>query len=271
MLVASKVSLGTPPHPTLPLEEGRALRLRDVSLSVAPGEVVALVGPNGAGKSSLLACLAGLLTPDAGAVALDGVALGAMTPRARARAIGALPQLGEVAWDMPVATLVGLGRLPWDNDGARAVETALTAMELTGLQARPISRLSGGERARVLLARVLAGEPRYILADEPLASLDLAHAAGLMARLRAEAADGIGVVVAMHDLACAMNHASRVVVMAGGGVIADDVPERALAEAIIARVWGVTARWWGERGERALAVGPGPLARPEQIGNCGTP
>ena len=251
--------------------DGLALagRLEQASLALRPGEVTAICGPNGAGKSTLLACLAGILTPDAGDVGLAGADLAAMPARERARALGYLPQGGEVAWDVSVETLVGLGRLPWrgaaghsarasrDEDAA-AVEAALEAMDLLGLRGRRVSRLSGGERARALLARVLAGQPGWILADEPLAALDLGHGAGLIARLgeqaRPETGAGVGVVLVLHDLAVAMNHADRVVVMDGGRVVADGAPGEALREEVIGRVWGVEARWIGGEGERALVV-----------------
>lgn len=254
------------------LAEGLSLagRLEAVSVGFRAGEVTAICGPNGAGKSTLLACLAGILAPDSGSVTLGGEALSGMVARERARAIGYLPQGGEVAWDMTVAVLAGLGRLPWQSfwgqagpghrgrdsveEDAAAVAAALAAMDLEALAARQVSRLSGGERARALLARVLAGEPRWILADEPLAALDLGHAAGLMARLKRQAEAGVGVVLVLHDLPAAMNHADRVVVMEQGGVVADGAPGEALREEVIAGVWGVTARWVGDEGERALVV-----------------
>jgi iron complex transport system ATP-binding protein len=216
-----------------------------------------ICGPNGAGKSSLLACLAGLLEPQEGSVELDGAPLSALTLRDRARAIGYLPQQGEVAWDLSVETLAGLGRLPW-RAGAEAdkaaVEAALVALDLSQFRARPVSTLSGGEQARALLARVLAGEPRWLLADEPLANLDLAHQLALLAQFRRLAAEGVGVVLVLHDLAQAMNHADRVVVLDRGRVAADGAPEQALDTAVIERVWQVRARWLGEEGSRALAI-----------------
>ena len=235
-------------------------RLTGISAALRPGEVTAICGPNGAGKSTLLACLAGLLEPEFGSVTLDAAPLATLTPSARARAIGYLPQTPEIAWDVSVETLVSLGRIPWAGAGgkegiaAAAISQALAAMDLDSLRRRPVSRLSGGERARALMARVLAGHPRWLLADEPLANLDLAHSARLVAQFRVQAATGAGVVLVLHDLAQAMNHADRVMVLDGGKLIADGPPGEALSEAAIARVWGVKARWLGEQGGMALAL-----------------
>lgn len=229
-------------------------RLADVSATLAPGQITAICGPNGAGKSSLLECLAGLLSPDSGSVALDDQPLAALPPRERAKAIGYLPQTGEVAWDVAVRSLVALGRLPHRDARAEPVEAAMAALDLEGLADRPVSRLSGGEKARALLARVLAGEPRWILADEPLAALDLAHQLALLGHLRRASDSGTGVLLVLHDLALAMNHADRVLVLDQGVLAADGPPEEALAAEVIARVWGVAARWLGEPGARALVV-----------------
>lgn len=240
-------------------------RLVNASVALRPGELTAICGPNGAGKSTLLGCLAGLHRCDAGVVLLEGEPLALLPPRVRARALGYLPQSAEVAWDVTVEILVGLGRLPWQGaplhrshasaaEDAAAVEDAIAAMDLADLRHRPVSRLSGGERARALVARVLAGCPRWLLADEPLANLDLAHAATLIARLKDQAAAGAGVVLVLHDLATAMNHADRVLVLDRGAVVADGPPAKALSEKLIAGVWGVTARWLGDPASRALAL-----------------
>ena len=230
-----------------------AKRLSGVTASLAPGAITAICGPNGAGKSTLLQCFAGLIDPDDGAIELGGAPL--PHGRERARRIGYLPQVGEVAWDVSVAALASLGRLPHGDRGEPQVAAALAAVDLTHLAARPVSTLSGGERARALLARVLAGEPEWVLADEPLAALDLAHQLALLARLREAAARGAGVVLVLHDLALAMNHADRVLVLDRGRLAADGAPEQALSEDAIAGVWGVAARWLGEPGGRALAAG----------------
>jgi iron complex transport system ATP-binding protein len=229
-------------------------RLMGVSASLEPERITAICGPNGAGKSSLLEALAGLLAPEDGEVLLDGVPLSSLDRRERARRIGYLPQHGEVAWDLSVRALAGLGRLPHSDRAQEPVERALAALDLSGLAERPVSTLSGGERARALLARVLAGGPHWILADEPLAALDLAHQLALLGHLRTAAGGGTGVVLVLHDLALAMNHASRVLVLDGGRLAADGAPEAVLSQEVIARVWGVTARWLGEPGARALAA-----------------
>jgi iron complex transport system ATP-binding protein len=182
-----------------------------------------------------------------------------MTAIERARSVGYLPQSPEVAWDVSVETLVSLGLLPWRDapapEAREAVETAIIAMELDSLRHRPVSHLSGGERARALMARVLATRPMWLLADEPLANLDLAHGTGLMRRFHEQSLEGRGVILVLHDLATAMNHADRVLVLDKGRLVADAPPELALSEAVIERVWGVRARWLGEPGARALSLG----------------
>ena len=233
---------------------GRAV-VSGFSAALQPGAITAILGPNGAGKSSLLLGLAGLLAPVGGGVTLQGEALANLHPRARAQAIGYLPQSPDIAWDVAVEALVTLGRLPWRDRGGPQVEAALAALDLHTLRHRPVSQLSGGERARVLLARVLAGSPSWILADEPLAALDLAHQLGLIVHLKGCASGGLGVVVVLHDLAIAMNHADHVLVLKDGALIAQGPPQTALTPDVIARVWQVAAHWIGEPGAMALVVG----------------
>lgn len=252
---------GTLAANTLALIRGGRTVVADLSATLVPGEITAIVGPNGAGKSSLLLALAGLLEPSAGTVTLNGVPLSALAPRQRAQVIGFLPQSPDIAWDVSVESLVALGRLPWRDRGMTDVETALAALDLAALRDRPVSRLSGGERARVLLARVLAGTPRWILADEPLAALDLAHQLALIAHLKACAAAGQGVVVVLHDLALAMNHADHVLVLDSGRLVAKGPPRDALAPERVARSWGVRAQWLGEPGRMGLITGAGPQPR----------
>lgn len=233
-------------------------RLSDVTAEFPAGEVTAICGPNGAGKSSLLSALAGLLATDSGEVLLDGAPLLSIRSQHRARALGYLPQVPEVAWDVSVETLVSLGRLPWKgapaSEAAEAVEQALAALDLEALRHRPVNQLSGGERTRALMARVLATRPRWLLADEPLANLDLAHGAALVRHFRQQAEAGTGVILVLHDLATAMNHADRVLVLDRGELVAVGPPGEALSESVVERVWRVRACWLGEPGSRALAI-----------------
>ena len=238
----------------LSLMRGDKMVLEQVSAQLEPGQITTICGPNGAGKSSLLMGLAGLLNAAVGEVSLEGKRLSGLEPRQRAQHLGYLPQSGDVAWDVAVEALIGLGRLPHGDLGRDAIEAAISALSLDALRHRRVSNLSGGERARVLLARVLAGEPQWILADEPLASLDLAHQLVLAWHFKACARNGQGVVLVLYDLALAMNHADRVLVLKDGRLIADGAPQDALSQEVIATAWGVEGQWIGEDGARALAV-----------------
>ncbi|WP_242186704.1 ABC transporter ATP-binding protein [Sphingomonas sp. CARO-RG-8B-R24-01] len=219
--------------------------LDDVRLAFRRGRVTALLGPNGAGKSTLLACLAALRTPDDGAATLDGTDVQRIDRRVRARAIGLLPQAADVHWNIDVATLVGLGRLPhrgrWGETAAdrAAVARALAATDMTGFARSGIEHLSGGERGRALLARVLAGEPDWLLADEPLASLDPGHQLDVLARLRLIAAHGSGVVLVLHDLHLAARIADDAVLLRDGKVVAAGPAADVLTAPLIAAAYGV--------------------------------
>ncbi len=230
-------------------------RIGGVSVALEPGTITAICGPNGAGKSTLLEALAGLLVPDEGEALLNGESLRNLPVRDRARRLGYLPQAHEIAWDVPVRSLVELGRMPHGDRLAGPVDAALEALDIEHLAERRAQSLSGGETARVLLARVFAGEPQWILADEPLAALDIGHQLALLRHLRAAAAKGAGVVLVLHDLAHAMNHADRVVVLDEGRLVADGACEDALGQQLVERVWKVPVRWIGEPGHRALVGG----------------
>jgi iron complex transport system ATP-binding protein len=233
----------------LALARGGRTVLAGVSAAFSPGTVTAILGPNGAGKSTLLAALAGLIAPVAGTVTLDGTAVAALAPRARARAIGYLPQGGELAWNLEVHEVVALGRLPHRGAFAglgaadhAAIGRAMAAADLEGLAGRPVLSLSGGERARVLLARVLAGEPAVLLADEPLANLDPRHVAEALRMFRAAADDGAAVVLVLHDLQAAARAADRLLLLAGGRVLGDGAPRDVLTPALLREAYGVEMR-----------------------------
>lgn len=227
---------------------GRRL-LDGVDFSLRPGRITALVGPNGAGKSTLINCLAGLRRPEHGQVRLDGRPLAAFSDRERARRIGYLPQSPEIAWPLDVHTFVRLGRtahrgLFGESLGdAQAVERALEETDMAGFASRDVTTLSGGERARALIARALAGEPDWLLADEPLTGLDLGHQLDAAGLLRRVADRGVGVLVSLHDLAFTARVADQVSVMAGGRIIAGGDPLTALTPGVLAEAYGVEAGW----------------------------
>lgn len=230
----------------LSLAFGGVRVLDNVNARFVPGRVTAILGPNGAGKSSLLACLAGLRLPDRGAVMLDDTPRAKIAPRTLARRIGFLPQTVDIHWDIDVETLVALGRFPhrgrWGETAADrdAIAAAMQAMDVTALGKRIVTTLSGGERSRVLLARVLAGTPDWLLADEPLASLDPAHQIEVLDRLRLIAAGGAGVIVVLHDLNQAARVADDVLLIRGGRFIAQGAPDQVLTPDWIAQAYGVT-------------------------------
>lgn len=229
-------------------------RLDSVSLEFEPGCITAICGPNGAGKSSLLQVLAGLLDPASGTVLLEGEPMAALSPRERAKRIGYLPQDPVVAWDVAVRSLIALGRLPHRDRGTQQVQAALDMLDLQRLADRPVSQLSGGERARVLLARVVAGEPQWLLADEPLAALDLRHRMEIVGHLKRLSAAGVGVVLVVHDLDLARNHADHAIVLDRGRLAASAAPDEALSSETINRVWQVSGEWHGPPGKQAFAL-----------------
>jgi iron complex transport system ATP-binding protein len=201
------------------------------------------------------------LLPAQGDLTLDGTALAALAPAARARRIGYLAQGGQVHWPLSVARLVALGRLPhlgpWTRPrpaDAAAIDAALAEADVAHLASRSVASLSGGERARALLARVLAGEPDVLLADEPVAGLDPYHQLRVMDLLSARAARGCAVVVVLHDLALALRYCQRVTLLVEGRVLAAGPPRAALSPAVLAEAYGVRATIADIAGQPHLAL-----------------
>jgi len=226
---------------------GRAV-LKQVSLSLSSGHLVALVGPNGAGKTTLLRALAGLVASD-GAIHVGGEALSSLTLRERALRFAYLPQGHIVHWPLPVRDIVALGRYPHGaTDPARltpkdteAVLRAMQATDVVEFAERRVTELSGGERSRVALARVLAVEAPVVLADEPTASLDPRHQIDVMKNLRHAADNGALVIVVTHDLGLAARFADTVLVLSEGRLVSQGGPVEALSEQVMADVFRISA------------------------------
>lgn len=225
---------------------GTIQALDGVSIRFASGRVTAILGPNGAGKSTLASVAAGLRAADTGSATLGDRPLGALPVRERARLIGYLPQSAALHWNIAARELVALGRLPHRGPFGGmaaadwvAVDRAMEATDTTAFAARPTAELSGGERARVLLARVLAGEPRWIIADEPLAGLDPAHQLDVLARLRDAARAGVGVVLVLHDLSHAARAADDALLLAGGRAVASGPVADVMTPARLREVYGI--------------------------------
>jgi iron complex transport system ATP-binding protein len=225
---------------------GQTSLLQGVDVSVATGEMVGLIGPNGSGKTTLLRILANLRAPDGGSVSLDGRDIKDIGERELSKLISYLAQGGDAHWPMRVETLVALGRLPHrrpfrdqsacDRD---AVERALVTADVSALRRRPMARLSGGERMRVLLARALAVETSILIADEPVAALDPLHQLKVMELLRASARKGTGIIVVLHDLSLAARFCDRLVLIAQGGIVAQGSSGKVLTRAHLAKSYGV--------------------------------
>ena len=236
MLTLNEISYGT----------GGSQLLSQVTAAFSAGQVTGIIGPNGAGKSTLLRIAAGLLPPGTGQISCMGERLASMTLGQRARHLAYMPQDTPVLPPMPVREVVSLGRLPYGESPAEALEhpsvtQAVHQVGLAGLAHRPANQLSGGERARLMLARALAMQTPILLADEPVAALDPAHALAVMQVFAVLAASGRCVVVVLHDLLLATRFCDTLILMKDGHILHMLEPA-CLTDAIVRQTYGVTSR-----------------------------
>jgi iron complex transport system ATP-binding protein len=236
MLVAEALSL---------YRDDRAI-LDEVDIRLNRGEMLGLIGPNGAGKSTLLRLLAGVLQPDTGQLLLNGKPIETLSRRERAQRIAYLPQLNQIAWPLSVERLVELGRIPhlepWQRPGPAdrvIIERVIVQTDLLALRQRRFDTLSGGEQARVLLARALVTEPEILLADEPTAALDPAHQLDLMQLLCGHCEAGQSVIVVLHDLTLAAHFCHRLQLLFEGATLAEGLPEDVLDEDNLADAYAI--------------------------------
>lgn len=250
----------------LTLAHGRRVVVRDVSLGVSPGEVVALVGPNGSGKTTLLRGMARLHSPKEGSVFLDGTNIREMGSRAVARSLAMLPQAPEGGLDLTVTELAWRGRYPHQNlllrarpEDYEAVKAALAACDLVDFADRLVGQLSGGERQRAWLAMALAQRPRVLLLDEPTSFLDFEHQLQVMEIISTLRAREIAVVAVLHDLQLASRYSDRIVALHNGTISFEGAPSEVLKEEALERVFNVRMR------VIPSPVGDAPLAIPAEL------
>jgi len=218
--------------------------LTDVSIEIQAGEVLALVGPNGAGKSTLLSVLSGDARAGSGSVLIGGRDIHSFKALELARNRSVLTQENQVSFPFTVAEVVTMGRSPWERTPLRenddvAIAAAIQATDVAHLTTRRYTSLSGGEKARVSLARVLAQRTPTVFLDEPTAALDLKHQEDVMATARSLAANGVAVVVVLHDLSLAAAYADRIALIAHGSLRAVGAPAEVLTAAIVSEVYGL--------------------------------
>ncbi len=242
------------------LREGRAIVDR-VSLELTGGEMVGLIGPNGAGKSTLLRALLGLVALDGGRCELQGRSLDSWPIRQRARLLAYLPQNNEHHWPLRAGKVIEMGRSPhlglWGRAGAedrRAVQQAIALAEVEELTERTLNTLSGGERARVNLARVLASRAPGVFADEPIAALDPYHQLHIMEIFAQHAQRGGTVLVVLHDLNFAARFCHRLLLLDRGRLVVEGSPGDVLKPSTLRRVYGIDTRWIEKDGETALTT-----------------
>lgn len=228
--------------------------LRDVSFEVQPGKLVGLLGPNGAGKTTAVRALLGLQPLTAGQAYLDSQPAHSLSAKQRALTVSYLPQARKLAWPISVREAVALGRFAYGGPMGRlgpadsaAVEDALSRCALKGFEDRAVTSLSGGELARVHLARALAAQAPALIADEPTAALDPGHSYDVLAALQAQARAGQAVLVVLHDLALAARFCDEIILLNQGKRVIQAPPQEALTPPILAEVFGVKGSWYRDQ------------------------
>lgn len=230
----------------------------DVNFEIGPGEFVGLIGPNGAGKTTLMRAALGLI-PHVGQSSLA-----ALPENHRAKQAAWMPQAREIAWPVSVENVVMLGRMPHQSAYVRpskedhaAVEAALEQMDLLEMRHRAATYLSGGEQARVLIARALAQDTPLLIADEPIAGLDPAHQIATMESFAGLARQGKSLLVSLHDLGLAVRHCTRLILLGKGTLLADGPPKEVLTPENLAQIFGITA-WYQDTDQ-------GPVWQPLEV------
>ena len=213
-------------------------RLFGASLEIHEGEVLGLIGPNGAGKSTLLNSISGLV-PCSGRVSMHGEDLQQVDKLQRARQIALQPQFIESVWALTVHDIVSMGRLPWGDSDQSIIRAVMQQANIVDFAARHVNELSGGERARVWLARVLANQPELLLVDEPVANLDIHYQQEVMQILLDYARSGRAVVIAIHDLSLAARYCDRLCLMDRGRTVMSDSVAVVLDSEILSPVFNV--------------------------------
>jgi iron complex transport system ATP-binding protein len=219
--------------------------LRGIGFEVAKGDFLGIIGPNGSGKTTLLRVIDGILTPQEGAVLLEGTEIGKLRREALARSVAVVPQYSALAFPFSVEEVVLMGRAPhlgrWRFEGDEDYRIARKAMEMTdtlGLGARDMESLSGGERQRVLIARALAQEPRLMLLDEPTAFLDIRHQVDFFDRIRSLNRDrGLTIIAVTHDINLAAHYCDRIILLKDGRIEATGPVEAVITEEHIRKAY----------------------------------
>lgn len=230
--------------------------LKNVSTTFEKGKVTGLIGPNGAGKSTLLRILADLQAVDDGAISFNQQLINTLSPTDYAKKVTYLPQTGVCHWPLAVERLVSLGRYPhqishrFNEQDNQAVSKAIEETDIGHLLGRTVTTLSGGERARVMLARALATESDVLLADEPIVALDPKHQIEVMALLQALAKKGKTVIVVLHELHLAMRYCEQLILLDKGTLVSKGTPVDVLTETNLKNVYGVDAVFGSHQGQQ---------------------